>query len=119
MPGPRAGGIETLSPGASRPISDAYSRGGTADTLPAADDGATRRAYRDRVSTRGVVESWPRGAPPWTGGAPPWPRAVPLVALAAFQLAGSLAAGHGQSDRRPLDGWAVALLVAGPAVLLL
>ncbi|NJP43854.1 sensor histidine kinase [Actinacidiphila epipremni] len=63
--------------------------------------------------------------PPWRGHHPAGPRrrAVslwgPAVALAVLQVAGSGAAGRHQSGRVALDGLGYALLLAGPALLLL
>jgi signal transduction histidine kinase len=41
------------------------------------------------------------------------------VVLAAFQVGGSFGAAHAQPERTPLDGFGVALLVAGPVCLFL
>ncbi|HEU5242459.1 MAG TPA: histidine kinase, partial [Ornithinibacter sp.] len=64
-------------------------------------------------------------APPWQGwqgrggrwgpGRPPW---VPMaVALAVFQVLGTLGAAQGQPERRPLDLLGFGLLLTGPAAL--
>lgn len=65
------------------------------------------------------------GRPPW-GHGPPWmwpyrrrSRLRLVVPLAAIQVLGSMGAAHGQPGARPLDLLGVALLLAGPALLLL
>ena len=66
----------------------------------------------------------PGPRPPWRHGRPwgsrarryPWPSAV-LVALA--QVAGSTVAAHNQPGREPLGVLGYALLLAGPALLVL
>ena len=54
----------------------------------------------------------------WRGWGPIWPSLVLALAVAAVQIAGSHMAGRWQPDRKPLDGVAMALLVAGPLLLI-
>ena len=68
----------------------------------------------------------PAGGPPWAARGPGWRGGPPVavrvfgaLALAVFQVGGSFGAAHAQPERTPVDGLAVALLVAGPAGLLL
>lgn len=73
-----------------------------------------------------------RDGPPWPHGGPPWVRAfadrhdsaripwLSTLALAVFVMVGTGFAAEGQQDtREPLDVFARALLLAGPALLLL
>ena len=46
-----------------------------------------------------------------------WPAGVPAIGIAAAQVIGTYFAARGQPDRRPLDVVAIALLLAGPALL--
>jgi len=83
--------------------------------------GAEAWAYRGGVTSSHPAAGAAGPAAGWAAGrlraGPLWPPAALPVVLMAIQLAGSYFAGRGQLDRRHLDGWAVALLVAGPAAL--
>ncbi len=57
--------------------------------------------------------------PPYRPGLRRPPRLALAVALAAFQVLGTLGAARGQPDRHPLDPLAVALLLAGPLAIAL
>ncbi len=58
------------------------------------------------------------GPPRWRrGGPPPRVRIAAAVLLALLQLAGTRGAAHVQTGRHAVDALAVALLVAGPALL--
>ena len=85
----------------------------------APDEGTVPRPYAGPMSVPTP------SAPPWQGwqgrggrwgpGRPPW---VPMaVALAVFQVLGTLGAAQGQPERRPLDLLGFALLLTGPVAL--
>ncbi len=69
--------------------------------------------YDTEVTIRG--STLPRDL--WRGWGPVWPSLALALAVAAVQIAGSHMAGQWQPGRKPLDGVAVALLVAGPLLL--
>jgi len=83
--------------------------------------GAKAWAYRGGVTSSHPAAGAAGPAAGWAAGrlraGPLWPPAVLPVVLMAIQLVGSYVAGREQLDRRHLDGWALALLVAGPAAL--
>jgi signal transduction histidine kinase len=65
-----------------------------------------------------VIVEQPHGGPPWG-----WPyrrrgRLRMTVALAAIQVLGTMGAARGQPEARPLGVLGIALLLAGPALLL-
>ncbi|MGH8837486.1 MAG: histidine kinase [Actinomycetes bacterium] len=65
---------------------------------------------------------WPFGPPAWAwrDRPPPWPWLVlPMVVLAVFQVVGTKLAANNQPDATTLDALGYALLVAGPAALIL
>jgi signal transduction histidine kinase len=64
---------------------------------------------------------WAGGGPPWAahGGPPPLARYLAAGLVAVVQVAGTFGAAHGQPDRRPVDGLAVALLLVAPVAIVL
>ena len=65
---------------------------------------------------------WPFGPPVWAwrDRRPSWPWLVlPMIALAVIQVVGTKLAADNQPDAKTLDALGYALLVAGPAVLVL
>ena len=69
-------------------------------------------------------QAW--GPPPWVGERRGWGAAGPPLAfrvalsvfVAVIQVGGTYGASHGQPDRRPVDGLAIALLLVAPVALL-
>ena len=76
--------------------------------------GPWQRWERDG-GARGPWRGWVGPDGPWGGRRPP---RVPLaIALAVFQVLGTLGAAQGQPERRPIDLLALALLLTGPLAL--
>src|SRR5581483_860024 len=103
--------------GACSPGSRAGRTGTTAGVRAASPTGRCRDAatrYDTTVTNRGPALRRDL----WRGWGPIWPSLVLALAVAAVQIAGSHMAGRWQPDRKPLDGVAMALLVAGPLLLI-
>ena len=89
---------------------------------PQCDDDATALAYGEDVT------SWPGGRATRQPGAdvsdspgfgPPLGAVAGAIALAAFQVGGTIGASHNQPGHRPLDGMAIAIALVGPLSLVM
>jgi len=91
--------------------------------MPAGGGRSTVPGVADTVTTRAAGPPPFAGTlgPPWWSGRrlPSWLGLVlPVVVLAAIQVGITTLAARNQPEARDLDGWGVALLVAGPLALL-
>ena len=92
----------------------------TARTARRTVRGAVTATSADRAGTGEPVPETPPGRP----GGPPWAtserrRALwPALALAAFEVVGTIGAGQGQPEARDVDVWALLLVVSTPLALI-
>jgi signal transduction histidine kinase len=91
--------------------------------MPAGGGRSTVPGVADTVTTGAAgppLFAGTLGPPRWSGRRPPsWLGLVlPVVVLAAIQVGITTLAARNQPEARDLDGWGVALLVAGPLALL-